>query len=444
MKSTWTFTSPLGLALLAIAAGSAAQAQAPKLPHYTITDVGTLGGTYSYSYGINEAGVVSGGAATATDTDGLAEKGFLWNGSTMTNVGTIGGPACHDCSSEAGGPNSSGQSAVVSETPRPAYLNEDFCGFGTHRQCLGAVWKNGALKGLPNLKGGRNGQAYWINKHGQLAGFTETGVLDSTCASSVPFQALQFEAVIWGPQGNVRELKPLPGDTVGFAFGINDKGQVVGASGVCSNTSLPPANPGAPHAVLWESDGTPTNLGSLAGQPFNVANSINNLGEVNGGALAADGTVHTFLWKRKTGMQDIGTLPGAIVTVAPCCHTLNNSDEMTGFWIDGDGNMSAFYWNNNVMTDLNSLISANSGWYLLNTASINDAGQIAGFGVNPDGEIHAFLATPCLSACEEQSDPTSAGVQTNRRPMPNVPESVRQFIRQQMNLARFPQRIAPQ
>ena len=143
-------------------------------------------------------------------------------------------------------------------------------------------------------------------------------------------------------------------------------------------------------------------------------------------------------------MQDIGTLPGAIVTVAPCCHTLNNNDEMTGFWIDGDGNMSAFYWKNNVMTDLNSLISANSGWYLLNTASINDAGQIAGFGVNPDGEIHAFLATPCLSACEEQSDPTSAGGQTNRRPMPNVPESVRRFIRQQMNLARFPQRIAPQ
>jgi probable HAF family extracellular repeat protein len=435
MKSTLTLTSRLGITLLAIAVGSVAHAQAPKLPHYTITDLGTLGGTYSYSYGINEAGEVSGGAATASETDGLAEKGFLWNNGTMTNVGTIGGTVCPDCSSEAGGPNSSGQSAVISETSKPAFMNEDFCGFGTHRQCLGAVWKNGALKGLPNLKGGRNGQAYWINKHGQLAGFTETGVLDSSCASSVPFQALQFEAVIWGPQGNVRELKPLPGDTVGFAFGINDHGQVVGASGVCSNTSLPPVNPGAPHAVLWESNGTPTDLGSLAGLSFNVANSINNLGEVNGASLAADGTVHSFLWKKTSGMEDIGTLPGAVVTVAPCCHTLNNHDEMTGFSIDDAGNMNAFYWKNSVITDLNTLISASSGWYLLNTASINDAGQIAGFGVNPDGELHAFLATPCSGTCASESDTVFAGSENVKR-MPNVPERVRDFIDQQLKLAR--------
>jgi probable HAF family extracellular repeat protein len=443
MKFTRSFTRRLGSALLAIAVSSAAQTQAPKPPHYTITDLGTLGGAYSYSYGINEAGVVSGGAATATETDGVSQKGILWNGSAKTNVGTIGGSDCPDCSSEAGGPNSSGVSAVVSETSKPAFMNEDFCGFGTHRQCLGAVWKNGNLKGLPNLKGGRNGQAYWINKQGQLAGFSETGVIDSACASSVPFQVLQFEAVIWGPEGNVRQLKPLPGDTVGFAFGINDKGQAVGASGTCANTSLPPVNPGAPHAVLWESNGTPTDLGSLAGLPFNVANSINNLGEVNGGSLASDGTIHTFLWKKNTGMQDIGTLPGAVVTVAPCCHSLNNHDEMTGFWIDGQGNLSAFYWKNNVITDLNTLISESSGWYLLNTASINDKGQIAGFGVNADGDLHAFLATPCSGTCEAQAIVT--GAPGNRRPMPNVPESVRQFINHQLNFARSgAQRIGPQ
>ena len=130
-------------------------------------------------------------------------------------------------------------------------------------------------------------------------------------------------------------------------------------------------------------------------------------------------------------MKDIGTLPGAILTVAPCCHSLNNKGEITGFWIDGSGNLSAFYWKNNVMTDLNTLISANSGWYLLNTASINDAGQIAGFGVNPEGEVHAFLATPCSSACRDETDTTIA-MPTNKRPMPSVPENVRQFINQQL------------
>lgn len=91
MKPTRIFSSRTGLALLLIAVGAAAQAPNTKLPHYTITDIGTFGGTYSYSYGINEAGVVSGGAANSTQTDGIAQKGFLWDGSHLTNVGTIGG-----------------------------------------------------------------------------------------------------------------------------------------------------------------------------------------------------------------------------------------------------------------------------------------------------------------------------------------------------------------
>lgn len=430
MKPTRTTCSRIGLALLLIAAGAAAQASNTKLPHYTITDIGTFGGTYSYSYGINEAGVVAGGAANAAQTDGIAQKGFLWDGSHLTNVGTIGG--CSDCSSAAGGPNLGGVSAVESETAHPAFMNEDFCGFGTHRQCLAAVWKNGTLKGLPNLKGGRNGQAYWINKHGQIVGFTETGVMDSACSLSVPFQVLRFETVIWSPNGNIRELAPLPGDTVGFGFGINDNGQVVGASGLCSNTSIPPVAPAAPHAVLWEADGTPTDLGSLAGLAPNVAGSINNRGEVTGTSPASDGTLHSFLWRKNMGMKDIGTLPGAVLTVTPCCHTLNNNDEITGFWIDGDGNLSAFYWKDNVITDLNALISASSGWYLLNTASINDAGQIAGFGVNPQGEIHAFLATPCSGPCLNEADAFAGEFGMRKRPMPPVPESVRRFISQQL------------
>jgi len=395
LKSIKTWISRIAaLAALAIPTQTIALAQpATKSPHYKVIDLGTLGGSYSYGYGINNAGWVAGAAATADQTGGLSQTGFLWHDGQMTNLGTLGGSACPDCSSEAGGPNASGESVLFSETSNPAYLNEDFCAFGTHRQCLGAAWKNGVMTALPPLAGGYNSAAYWINNRGQVAGFAENGTADPTC-STTPFQLLRFEAAIWGADGKVRELPPYGSDTVGFAFGINDEGQVVGTSGLCSNTSLPPGNPAGAHAVLWEEDGSPTDLGNLGGT-YNVADAINNRGEVVGTAQSsADGTVHAFLWTRATGMQDFGAFPGAIVTVPPCCHTINERGEIVGFSIDGTTfNLRALIWQGKVPVDLNTLIPADSGWYLQFASSINDAGEIVGYGVI-NGNVHAFLATP--------------------------------------------------
>lgn len=404
--------------------------QTPESARYTVTDLGTLGGSYSYGYGINNAGVVSGGAATQAQTDGVSQTAFLWDRGHFFNLGTLGGIACPDCSSEAGGPNAKGESPILSETSEPAYMGEDFCGFGTHRQCLGAIWKNGKMTALSTLRGGQNGQAYWTNDRGQVVGFAENGTIDPTCASSVPFQVLRFEAVIWGPNGDVHELHPLKGDTVGFAFGINDKGEAVGATGVCSNTSLPPVHPAGAHAVLWEKDGTPTDLGSLAGLAPNVAGSINNLGQVVGTSPFSDGTIHTFLWTRTTGMQDLGTFPGAVVTVAPCCHTINDKGQVAGFSIDAVGNMRAFLWRNGVMSDLNALVP-DSPLYLLAASSINDAGEIAGYGVNSDGDVHAFLATPrkCADITESLSH-ASQGPKV-------LPENVRELVQQRLGFGRF-------
>jgi probable HAF family extracellular repeat protein len=146
--------------------------------------------------------------------------------------------------------------------------------------------------------------------------------------------------------------------------------------------------------VLWERDGTPTDLGNLGGT-YNVASSINNLGEVAGGAISPkDGTIHAFKWTRETGMQDFGAFPGAIVTVAPCCRTINDRGEMVGFSIDGTTfNSRALIWKDKKPVDLNTLIPKNSPWYLQGAESINDAGEIVGYGLI-NGETHAFLATP--------------------------------------------------
>jgi hypothetical protein len=58
------------------------------------------------------------------------------------------------------------------------------------------------------------------------------------------------------------------------------------------------------------------------------------------------------------------------------------------------GNPRAFLWENGVITDLNTLVPANSPLYLLTGFSSNSRGEIAGFGVTTDGEIHAYLASP--------------------------------------------------
>jgi len=432
MKSRLLFTiSSLSLLVL-LAMPCSLAAQAPRLSHYTVTDLGALGGTYSYAYGLNNAGVVAGGAATANQTDGIAQTAFLWYGGNIINLGTLGGSNCPDCNSEAGGPNFWGVAPVISETAETDSNGEDFCAFGTHRQCLAAVWKNGAMTALPNLKGGNNGQAYWTNNQGQTVGVTENGIEDATCSTATPFQVLRFEAALWQPNGEIRQLHPLSGDTVAFAFGMNDEGQIIGASGLCSNTAVPPfANgPQAAHSVLWENDGSPRDLGGLvSGGTINIATSINDRGEVAGGSQSSGGAPHAFLWTKDKGMQDLGTLEGDFLSVAPCCHTINNRGEIVGFSIPGPlGSGRAFLWRNGIMTDLNTLLSKDSPWYLLQALSINDAGQIVGYGTI-NGDVHAFLATPCE---RNQADADCCGDRRGdpgeedkiEEPSPELPENV--------------------
>jgi probable HAF family extracellular repeat protein len=416
MKSRFLFCFCVGvIGFWGMAGKLAAQVPGPRPARYTVTDLGTLGGEYSIAYGLNNHGVVSGGAATESQIDFVSQTGFLWYRGHIINVGTLGGAACPDCNSEAGGPNAAGISPVLSETATLDPNKEDFCGFGTFRQCLGAIYKNGALIPLAPLPGGNNSQAYWTNQRGETVGFSETGTEDGNCI--MPSQLYRFWAVKWSANGIPHPLNPLPGDTVSFALGINDAGQAVGVSGLCSDTTFPPNNtPGGSHAVLWDSNGTPVSVPDLPGAVGNnVAGSINNRGDVVGTQVTSDGTVHAYLWSKTGGLQDL-MFPNAFVTVAPCCHSINDKREATGFAFDENG-PQAFVWSNGEFTDLNTVLPAGTPWYIFNTASINEAGQIAatGFNINT-GETHAVLLTPI--------SPVGAPVARGRMKPPALPDSV--------------------
>src|ERR1700733_6294723 len=384
-----------------IAAGGLLAALAiAQTPSYTLTDLGPAGNPFSQAGYVTNSGVVT-GAYTAPDG---TQHAAVWQGGRVFDIATpgLGGP-----NSGAGGLNDLGQIVIQGETSAKDPNNENFCGYGDGLVCLPYVWQFGTITPLPTL-GGNNGSWAQINNRGEVAGFVENGTRDPKCPGTPAVngtgpQVLDYEAVIWGPgPGAIRELKPLPGDTVGAALWLNDKGEAVGTSGLCANVVLPPIAFG-PHAVLWEADGTPTDLGNLGGTENpailgrgSIALGINNRTQVVGtSSLAGNKANHAFLWTKQTGIQDLGVLQGDVSSAAT---SMNDRAQVVGqSYGDGGpmmGNPRAFLWENGVMTDLKTLLPANSPLYLLIGFSINSRGEIAGFGVTNDGEIHAYLASP--------------------------------------------------
>jgi probable HAF family extracellular repeat protein len=377
----------------------AALAAAQSTPAYQVVDLGPVGTPFGEVTSINNAGLAAGVATAPNGT----QYAVLSIGGSMQSIQTgMGGP-----NSAAGAINGYGMVLGQAETQSLDPNNENFCGFGTSQQCLAFLWNYGVTTRLPTL-GGTNASFGWINNVGQAVGIAETAQRDPECPGGKAINGtgpyvLDFEAVIWGPRpGQIQQLPPLPGDSVGMAFGINDLGQVVGASGRCGNTVLP-GFAAAAHAVLWDSDGSVHDLGNLGGTSNpamlavgNAALSINNQGQVTGvSALPGSQTMHPFLWTSAKGMQDLGVVPGDLVGAGL---GINNLGQVVGASISApgpaSGNPRAFLWQNGVMSDLNTLVQANSPLYLLNACAINDVGQITGFGATSTGEVHAFLAIP--------------------------------------------------
>jgi probable HAF family extracellular repeat protein len=271
----------LVLLLLAGLQGAGQAANAAAAAPYQVTVLPSLGGSESSGSSINNRGWIAGYSNLPGDQ---TRHATLWRDGSLTDLGTLGGP-----NSAVLWPvkNNHGVIAGISQTAAPDPLGERWscsaflpAATAVGHQCLGFAWQNGVMRPLPTL-GGTNGFATGVNSRGEIVGWAENTVHDSTC---VPPQVLQFRAVVWGPRpGEIRELPPLPGDTVSAATAINNRGQVIGISGICDRAV---GRFSAIHAVLWE-DGKPIDLGSLGGVAWNTPMSINQRGDVVGFANAS-------------------------------------------------------------------------------------------------------------------------------------------------------------
>jgi probable HAF family extracellular repeat protein len=360
------------------------------------------GGNVAAAASINNLGWIAGDAYQSGNTNEHAE---LWIG-TPVDLGTLGGP-----NSAVAWPNKNdrGELAGIAETADMNPLGEAWsCGQAnfptiTNHVCLGFVWQDGVMSPLPPLPGGIDSYAAGINNHGQVAGWAENGVHDPTCNNAPPVsQFLEFEAVVWGPElGQLMQLSPLSPDPDSAATAINDRGQVVGISGLCSNAV---GGTSAQHAVLWEPDGKPINLGNFdGGVAWNTPTAINNRGQVVGfgnQARTQGGAFNpvAFFWDKEHGIRSIAPIGDDSNSWA---WGINNHGVVVGQSFGGtdDPFGRAFLYEHSSITDLNALIQPNSSLHLELANDINDEGEIVGFARDTNtGATVAFLAVPAYGA----------------------------------------------
>ena len=286
---------------------------------------------------------------------------------------------------------------------------EDFCGFQSlgimtaTASCRPFLWWNGQMTALPTLDNnrGNNGVAAAINDLGEVAGTAENTTPGCPAQNPAAYlnQYYQYKPVLWRGHA-IEELGTVGGDPVGTALSINNQGESAGLTGTCGAFNLVLGYYMNPlHAVLWEKDGTPVDLGSLGGDANsalgNAAKAINSFGHVVGySSLTDDATINAFLWTKGAGkMMALPPIQGVANSIAIA---LNDSDVVVGSSIDSTlTNLTATIWKHGMPTDLNTLIPANASLHLIFGCSITSRGVILGLATDLTGAVyHGYELIP--------------------------------------------------
>jgi len=363
-STTCTFNKPtrviwlIGALLLVLIPSGTVAAQA----RYRITDIAPVNDLNDEAPGatcVNNAGMVVGQALLPAGPD----RPFLWIKGNIFDLGTFGGP-------NGGARSINARGDIVGKADTAA---------GPPKQEHAFFWSEGVMHDLGTF-GGYSSTANSINNRGWIVGAADTTIPDPT-GTIGPTENHAFLRTV---DGTLQDLGTLGGPN-SHALSINDKGVIVGWSQVDFNIGAF----GIPdlHPAMWV-NGVLTRLPDLGGS-VSLAIHVNNNGTAVGQSFVADDSAFfAVMWKNGV-LTNLGALGN---DVASSAGSINNRGQVAGMSFDANFSPRAFLWDSGVMYDLNTLIPANSGWFLM-SASINDTGQIVGTGLL-NGNLHAFLLTP--------------------------------------------------
>jgi len=236
---------------------------------------------------------------------------------------------------------------------------------GLHQH--GFLWRDSGQTDIGALPPGPNGPqtgATAVNQRGWITGWS--------------LGAKNFQRAILWDGSTLRDLGSAD-DNWSYGYAINIDGVVAGASSV-------PNDAFHQHAAVFQ-NGAVKDLGTL-GAYTATAFGINDRGRVVGSSLAgASSQLHAFVYDLPNGpMRDVS--PKAFCWL----NGVNNSGDAVGACKPGDRN-HAFIWTNDAFIDLNDAIS-DPAWLLTTATAINDRGQIAATASHNGGAFQAVLLTP--------------------------------------------------